>query len=110
MPSTKEKRIIVLIVAGHPFAGEGITAVIAGESDSRVVAETETGREVIEIFRIHRPDAKLMVLQLPEMKGHQAIETIRGEFLPVQSGSRDLECHPRRTRKGGNVIGNIFTR
>jgi len=45
-----------------------------------LVAEASSGREAIELFRVHRPDVTLMDLQMPEMNGLDAIITIRNEF------------------------------
>ncbi len=72
--------IKVLTVDDHPLMREGIAAVLKGEPDIVMVAEASNGREAIESFRAHRPDITLMDLQMPEMKGVEAISAIRGEF------------------------------
>jgi DNA-binding NarL/FixJ family response regulator len=72
--------IKVLTVDDHPLIREGITAVLSGEPDIALVAEASNGREAIECFRRHRPDITLMDLQMPEMKGIDAILAIRREF------------------------------
>ena len=43
-----------------------------------LVAEAENGREAMESFARHRPDITLMALQMPEMNGRDALETIHG--------------------------------
>jgi DNA-binding NarL/FixJ family response regulator len=72
--------ITVLTVDDHPLIREGIAAVLSSEPDISLVAEASDGREAVECFRRHRPDITLMDLQMPEMKGIDAILAIRGEF------------------------------
>ncbi len=72
--------IKVLTVDDHPLMRAGIAAVLESEPDITLVAEASNGLEAIERFRTHRPDITLMDLQMPEMKGIEAITAIRGEF------------------------------
>lgn len=72
--------IRILSVDDHPLIRQGIAGLVAVQTDMRVIAEAETGREAIEQFRLHRPDITLMDLQMPEMSGLDAIIAIRGEF------------------------------
>jgi DNA-binding NarL/FixJ family response regulator len=72
--------IRILCVDDHPLLREGIAALVAGEADMTMVAESSNGREAIQQFRDHRPDVTLMDLQMPEMSGLDAIIAIRSEF------------------------------
>jgi DNA-binding NarL/FixJ family response regulator len=72
--------IKVLTVDDHPLMREGIGSVLEREPDIKLVAEACNGREAIERFRMYRPDITLMDLQMPEMKGIDAIVAIRSEF------------------------------
>jgi DNA-binding NarL/FixJ family response regulator len=56
----------------HPLLREGIAAILEGQPDLALVAETSEGREAIQQFRAHRPDVILMDLQMPEMNGLDA--------------------------------------
>ncbi len=78
--STEPKLIRILTVDDHPLLREGIAALVASQSDMKLVGEATNGREALEQFREHRPDVTLMDLQMPEMKGIDAIIAIRGEF------------------------------
>jgi DNA-binding NarL/FixJ family response regulator len=78
--SSLENRITVLIVDDHPLLREGVAAVLARERDIVVVAEAENGREAIDCYRAQHPDVTLMDLQMPQMKGLEAIIAIRHEF------------------------------
>jgi DNA-binding NarL/FixJ family response regulator len=72
--------IRVLSVDDHALIREGITALIANQTDMCLVAEASSGREAIEQFRLHHPDVTLMDLQMPEMNGLDAMIAIRSEF------------------------------
>ena len=74
-----EQKIRILVVDDHPLLRDGITARIADEEDMEVVAEASNGREGIEQFKIHRPDVTLMDLQMPDIRGLDAILAIRRE-------------------------------
>ncbi|HMD98432.1 MAG TPA: response regulator transcription factor [Terriglobia bacterium] len=78
--STEPKLIRILTVDDHPLLREGIAALVASQSDMKLVGEATNGREALEQFRKLHPDVTLMDLQMPEMKGIDAIIAIRGEF------------------------------
>jgi DNA-binding NarL/FixJ family response regulator len=78
--STEAPLIRILCVDDHPLLRGGITALIDGQPDMKVVAECSNGREAIQQQRAHKPDITLMDLQMPEMSGLDAIIAIRGEF------------------------------
>jgi len=70
----------MLAVDDHPLLREGIAALIGNQTDMQLVAEASNGREARELFRKHRPDITLMDIQMPDMSGIDAINSIRGEF------------------------------
>jgi DNA-binding NarL/FixJ family response regulator len=72
--------IRILAVDDHPLFRSGIAALLATQSDMRMVAEASNGREAIEQFRAHRPDITLLDLQMPEMNGLDALSRICEEF------------------------------
>ena len=76
----QSKQIRVMVVDDHPLMREGIAAVIQDVEDIIVVADADNGQQAIEMFRVHRPDVTLMDLQMPIMKGIDAIKAIRLEF------------------------------
>jgi len=74
------KLIRILAVDDHPLVRGGISSLVAGQTDMKLVGEASNGREAIQQFRDHRPDVTLMDLQMPEMNGVDATIAILGEF------------------------------
>jgi two-component system, NarL family, response regulator len=78
--SNPPELIRVLTVDDHPLLREGIATLVNAEADMKLVAEASSGREAVQMFRLHRPDVTLMDLQMPDMNGTEAIAEIRSEF------------------------------
>jgi len=72
--------IRILTADDHPLLRSGIATLVNAEADMKLVAEASSGREAIELFRLHRPDVTLMDLQMPDMNGAEAIGEIQREF------------------------------
>jgi DNA-binding NarL/FixJ family response regulator len=96
MKQTKP-HIRILCVDDHPLVREGIARKIDRQPDMKVIGTASSGEEAIELFRRHRPDVVLMDLQLPGMRGTQAIERIRQEdpeariiVLTMYGGDEDI--------------------
>ena len=90
------KRIRVLCVDDHPLMREGISSIVANESDMELVGEAGSGRQAVEQFRQHRPDVVLMDLRMPEMDGIEATRIIREEtpeakIIALTSYNRDQD-------------------
>lgn len=79
-PVAEPRLIRILAADDHPLVRGGISGLVAGQADMKLVGEASNGREAIQMFRDHRPDVTLMDLQMPEMNGLDAIIAIRGEF------------------------------
>ncbi|MGA7918588.1 MAG: response regulator transcription factor [Candidatus Acidiferrales bacterium] len=79
MPSGT-KTIRIALVDDHPLLRQGLAALVADQSDMKLVSEASNGLEAIDQFRVNRPDIVLMDLQMPGMNGIDAMIAIRSEF------------------------------
>jgi DNA-binding NarL/FixJ family response regulator len=78
--SPEPSPIRILAVDDHPLVRSGVSGLVAGQPDMKLVGEASNGREAIQQFREHRPDVTLMDLQMPEISGVDAMIAILGEF------------------------------
>lgn len=67
----------ILCVDDHPLVRKGIAAILANETDMKLVAEAGSGRDAVDAFRQFRPDVTLMDLRMPGMDGIEATKQIR---------------------------------
>lgn len=70
------KQIRIVIADDHPVVREGLSALVAFQKDMQVVSEAANGQQAVQKFFLHRPDALLLDLRMPEMNGIQVIHTI----------------------------------
>ena len=67
----------ILCVDDHPLVRKGIAAILANETDMKLVAEAGSGSEAVDAFRQFHPDVTLMDLRMPGMDGIEATKQIR---------------------------------
>lgn len=74
------RQITILSVDDHDLVRKGVAAILSTEPDLMLVAEANTAREAISLFRQYRPDVTLMDLRLPDKSGVETTREIREEF------------------------------
>src|SRR4030095_16780841 len=74
---TTRETIRVLCVDDHRLMREGIVRIVGVQPDMTVVAQASDGEQAVEQFLRVRPDVTLMDLEMPTMRGVQAIHAIR---------------------------------
>ena len=74
--------IRVLVADDHMMVREGLAALINRRPDMVVVAQACNGRELADLFLLHRPDVALVDLRMPELDGAEAIADIR-QHIPA---------------------------
>ena len=91
------RRITVLCVDDHRIVREGLRMVINSEPDMIVIDAAATGGEAVARYQQHSPDITLMDLQLPDMRGVDAIRAIRDRdatariiVLTMYKGDEDI--------------------
>ncbi len=73
----------VLIADDHALFRDGLRSLLEAHG-VEVVAEAGTGREAVELARVHRPDVVLMDLLMPELGGLAATRAITAELPNVR--------------------------
>lgn len=86
-----------MIADDHPVVCQGLSAIIRAEREMSVVGEASDGRQLIRMFREHRPDVTLIDLRMPVMDGVEAVKAIRKEsrnagilILTTYQGDEDI--------------------
>jgi DNA-binding NarL/FixJ family response regulator len=78
--SPSDSLIRVLVVDDHALLRDGVAALVNAEQDMKLVAQAANGNDAVETFRRILPDITLMDLQMPGLKGVDAIIAIRRNF------------------------------
>jgi DNA-binding NarL/FixJ family response regulator len=74
----------VLIVDDDALVRAGLSMMLAGVEDIRIVAEVADGAEVVAAVDRHRPDVVLMDIRMPRMDGLAATEQLRARRNPPE--------------------------
>jgi DNA-binding NarL/FixJ family response regulator len=94
----------VLVVDDDPVVRFGLTMMLRGAPDIRVVAEAGDGAEAIELAERHAPDVVLMDIRMPGTDGLTATETLRRRPRSPQVvvlTTFDADAHVLRALRAG---------
>jgi DNA-binding NarL/FixJ family response regulator len=100
----------VLIVDDDPLVRAGLSMILKGAGDVRVVGEASDGSEVPAAVAEHRPDVVLMDIRMPGVDGLTATETLRGrpgapEVLVLTTfGADEFVLRALRAGAGGFLL------
>jgi DNA-binding NarL/FixJ family response regulator len=78
MTTSDPPAVGVLIADDDPLVRAGLTMMLGGAPDLRVVAEAGDGAEALALVDRHAPDVVLMDIRMPGMDGLAATEALRG--------------------------------
>ncbi|GAB3209388.1 response regulator [Marinactinospora thermotolerans] len=96
--------IDVLIVDDDPLVRAGLTMMLGGAPDIRVVAEAGDGTDVVPLVDRHSPAVVLMDIRMPRMDGLAATEALRGRpHAPevIVLTTFDADAHVLRALRAG---------
>jgi DNA-binding NarL/FixJ family response regulator len=96
--------IRVLIVDDDALVRAGLSMMLAGSDDIRVVAEASDGDQVASAVDAYRPDVVLMDIRMPRMDGLAATEALSGrEGAPqiIVLTTFDADDHVLRALRAG---------
>jgi len=71
--------IRILLADDHKITREGLSSLISKQSDMKVVAEAENGRDAVSLARELRPDIVIMDVSMPDLNGIEATKQILSE-------------------------------
>ncbi len=94
-----QNSITILITDDQAIVRKGIRALLATESDIKVIAEAKNGAEAVNKVEKLAPDVILMDLMMPEMDGIEAIQRItanrpKSRILVLTSFATDDKVFP----------------
>ena len=90
-------QIRCLVADDHALVRAGVVGTLDLYDEMSVVGQAQNGKEAVEMYRELQPDIMLMDLNMPEMGGVEAVQTIRAEFpnariiiLTTYDGDEDI--------------------
>lgn len=94
----------IIIVDDHQLFREGVKRILDFEDSFHVVAEGDDGADVVELYRLHKPDVVLMDINMPGKNGVDATADLIAEFSDarvVMLSIHDDESYVTHSLKSG---------
>jgi DNA-binding NarL/FixJ family response regulator len=76
--------IHILVADDHPVVLDGLVAILSTQPDFEVIGTASNGLEVVAQTEALQPDVLLIDLEMPQMDGVQALETLRARNIAVR--------------------------
>ncbi len=77
-------RIRLVVVDDHSLFRRGLVSLLADMADFEVVGEATNGMDAMEIIRLNKPDVVLMDVNMPQMDGITAVQSLRNAGMTVK--------------------------
>ena len=88
-------QITLLIVDDHPLFRQGVVDALSLEPDMRIIAQSATGDEALELIKTKKPTIAVLDVNLPGMNGQQITHQVSQDRLPTRiilmTGYDDIE-------------------
>jgi DNA-binding NarL/FixJ family response regulator len=88
-------QITLLIVDDHPLFRQGVVDALSLEPDMRIIAQSATGDEALDLIRTKKPTIAVLDVNLPGMNGQQITHQVSQDRLPTRiilmTGYDDVE-------------------
>ena len=78
------EKLTVLLVDDHEVVRQGLRALIEAEDDMVVIAEASSGKQAVDLAKIHLPRVIIMDVRMPEGGGVEACREIRDQVPEAQ--------------------------
>jgi DNA-binding NarL/FixJ family response regulator len=89
------KKITLLIVDDHPLFRQGVVDALTLEADLKVVGQSASGSDALELIRSLKPAVAVLDVNLPGINGQQITHHVTQEKLPTRillvTGYDDVE-------------------
>lgn len=87
--------ITLLIVDDHPLFRQGVVDALSLETDMRIIAQSSSGDEALNLIQIKKPAIAILDVNLPGMNGQQITHQVSQENLSTRvilvTGYDDVE-------------------
>ncbi|QHJ71356.1 response regulator [Planococcus halotolerans] len=74
------QKIDLLVLDSHPLFREGLKRILEMDPYLQVIAEGETGEQLMPLYRQYQPDVVLMEINLPSKTGIEALSELTQHF------------------------------
>jgi two-component system response regulator DegU len=89
------KKITLVIVDDHPLFRQGVVDALTLEADFKVVGQTASGSDALELIRSLKPAVAVLDVNLPGINGQQITYQVTQEKIPTRillvTGYDDIE-------------------